>query len=159
MKLRTWILAGAAVSIAALGAGAAERDLGTGYQLENVEVLDPGMGLREARRSMIEFNRALGVQCRDCHVLRDFPSDEKPLKLVAREMMKMTRDINERWFPDRDPPVVTCATCHQGRRVPAAEVLEDLLGLADEAVSEEDGIRGSGADPLRETETEAPASE
>ena len=109
---------------------AAERDLGTGYLLENVEVLDPAMGLKEARRYMVEHNEALGVKCRDCHDVRDFPSDVKPLKLIAREMMKMTRDINERWFPEAKEEVVTCYTCHQGARKPPIRMpsLEDLRG-------------------------------
>jgi photosynthetic reaction center cytochrome c subunit len=97
-----------------------EKDLGTGYQLENVEVMDPSMRLEDARRYMILFNEALGVQCRDCHDLRDFASDDKELKLVAREMMKLELEINEEWFPDHEENVVTCWTCHQGQRIPAA---------------------------------------
>ncbi len=96
----------------------AERDLGTGYQLENVEVMDPSMRLEDARKYMILFNEALGMQCRDCHNLRDFASDEKELKLVAREMMKLELEINESWFPDQEEFVVTCWTCHQGERIP-----------------------------------------
>ena len=84
--------------------------------LQNVEVLDPYMTLRDARRSMAQFNRALGVTCRDCHVLVDFSSDEKALKVAAREMMKMQAELNEKWFAGAE--VVTCWTCHRGSRVP-----------------------------------------
>ncbi len=118
MLRRSILVAGAAIAIAALASGAAERDAGTGYQLENVEVLDPSMGLKAARRHMMAQNEALGVKCRDCHDVRDFPSDEMPLKIIARDMMKMTRDINEKWFPGQDADVVTCWTCHRGNRVP-----------------------------------------
>jgi len=97
----------------------AERDLGTGYELENVEVLDKSMRLADARRYMIQFNDALGVTCRDCHDLRDFADDGKEMKLVAREMMKMQRELNETWFPDREEDAVTCFTCHQGSLEPA----------------------------------------
>jgi hypothetical protein len=104
-------------SLALLGA---EKDLGTGYRLENVQVMDPAMRLADARRYMLLFNDALGVTCRDCHDLRDFSSDEKPLKLIAREMMRMTKEINETWYPDREEETVSCWTCHQGSRVPTA---------------------------------------
>jgi hypothetical protein len=100
----------------------AARDAGTGYRLENVEVMDPLMRLEDARRYMIRFNEALGVQCRDCHDLRDFASDEKELKLAAREMMKLEIEINEQFFPDHEGgPAVTCWTCHQGSRIPPTE--------------------------------------
>ncbi|MCA9751150.1 MAG: c-type cytochrome [Gemmatimonadetes bacterium] len=110
-------MAAGALAVAAVLLVAADKDLGTGYELENVEVMDKSMRLVDARRYMIEFNDALGVQCRDCHDLRDFADDGKELKLVAREMMKMTRDLNAEWFPDR-PEAVTCWTCHQGTRTP-----------------------------------------
>ncbi len=123
MHRRLSILGGCllAVVLAVLGpeAGARERDLGTGYQLENVEVMDPSMGLKAARRHMMTFNEALGMKCRDCHVLRDFPSDEKPIKLVAREMMKMTRDLNEQWFSGSAEDIISCWTCHAGERRPS----------------------------------------
>ncbi|GJM44759.1 MAG: hypothetical protein DHS20C21_16010 [Gemmatimonadota bacterium] len=102
---------------AALRAG--ERDLGTGYQLENVTVLDPNMRLNDCRRLMKEFNEALGLECRDCHDLKNFASDDAPLKLIAREMMKMERDINAQWFAGE--PTVNCYTCHQGQRLPTAQ--------------------------------------
>ena len=68
-----------------------------------------GMSLADARRYMVEFNDALGVQCRDCHNPKSFPSDEKPLKLAARDMMKMQREINARWFADEAEARVTCS--------------------------------------------------
>lgn len=111
------VTAVAAVVTAAAVAFAAARDAGTGYELQNVEVMDPSMRLPEARRYMVAFNEALGVQCRDCHVLRDFASDEKPLKLVAREMMKMQVELNEQHFPGQGERI-NCWTCHRGERIP-----------------------------------------
>jgi photosynthetic reaction center cytochrome c subunit len=78
------------------------------------------MRLAEARKFMITFNEALGVACRDCHDLRDFASDEKPLKLAARDMMKMQRELSETWFAGRGE-VVTCWTCHRGELTPPTE--------------------------------------
>jgi hypothetical protein len=107
---------------------AGEKELGTGYELENVQVIDKSMRLADARRYMITFNEALDVQCRDCHDLRNFASDEMELKLTAREMMLMTKELNEKWFPDAEAEVVTCFTCHQGQRLPPRDAhTGDLL--------------------------------
>ena len=111
----------------------AAKDAGRGEELRNVEVMDPTMRLVDARRYMIHFNKALGVQCRDCHVLKDFASDDKPLKLVAREMMKMQAEINETWFPGRGE-VVTCISCHRGERKPTAGLT--LSGAAADSLLE-----------------------
>lgn len=137
MKPRT-TLAGAAAVLAAVAvaavAFAAARDAGSGYELQNVEVMDPSMRLPEARRYMVSFNEALGVQCRDCHVLRDFASDEKPLKLVAREMMKMQVELNEEYFPGQGERI-NCWTCHRGQRLPPME--SGLTDAKAEAVLQE----------------------
>ncbi|MGH2570795.1 MAG: c-type cytochrome [bacterium] len=98
---------------------AAEKDADTGSELQNVQVMDKTMRLVDARRYMTTFNEALGVTCRECHDLRDFASDDNKLKLVARDMMRMTKEINEKWFPEYGGEVVTCLTCHGGRRVPS----------------------------------------
>lgn len=123
--------------MAALLLTGAAKDAGTGYRLQNVEVMDPLMRLEDARRYMIRFNEALGVQCRDCHDLRDFASDEKELKLVAREMMKLEIEINETFFPDHEGgQAVTCWTCHRGQRIPPAESGLPGLDLGDKALGE-----------------------
>ena len=114
---RKRILLALTASLPALVLLGAEKDLGTGYELENVQVLDPSMRLADARLYMVTLNDALGVQCRDCHDLRNFASDEPPLKLVAREMMKMEKELNEKWFADSESQV-SCFTCHQGQRIP-----------------------------------------
>ncbi len=141
------LIAALGLGVAPPGATAAEKDSGTGYELENVEVMDPSMRLMDARRYMILFNEALGLQCRDCHDLRDFASDEKDLKLVAREMMKLELEINEEWFPDHEDPAVTCWTCHQGQRnpptgslsIPASGLPSGLSGGADTAQDPDSG--------------------
>src|ERR1041385_8359196 len=60
---------------------------------------------------------SLGVRCTYCHVNKDgkwdFPSDEKPEKKTAREMITMVMGINKGNF--RGNPEVSCYTCHRGR--------------------------------------------
>ena len=130
----TTLLLGAILLLGAPLIAPAERvDAGAGQELQNVEVLAPETRLADARRIMMEYNEALGVRCRDCHNPKDFASDEKPLKIVAREMMKMQNDINARWFPAEHDPKVSCWTCHQGQRIPppVPPVDEPASGVTD----------------------------
>ena len=124
LKINRALIAGGALLLLPVFLLGADRDLGTGYELENVEVMDPTMRLTDARRYMLQFNDALGVTCRDCHDLRDFADDGKEMKLVARDMMKMQKELNETWFPDRESEAVTCFTCHQGSLQPVTTAEE-----------------------------------
>ena len=77
------------------------------------------------------FNKALGVKCGFCHAKSEvdstkfnFASDEKKHKEFARYMMKMTADVNAKYFnfenssrPDTIQ-VITCVTCHRGSEHP-----------------------------------------
>src|SRR5262245_11772485 len=87
---------------------------------------------------MREFSFALNVRCQYCHAGGDgvslegvdFASDEKPTKLKARAMLKMTRTINSSLLteiPSRAEPKieVDCVTCHHGRRQP--KTLQTML--------------------------------
>jgi len=65
---------------------------------------------------MRQFTAALGGNCDTCHV-QDRASDENPHKVIAREMIKMTKEINAK-FPDGKTHV-TCYTCHRGSHEPA----------------------------------------
>jgi hypothetical protein len=79
------------------------------------------------------FRSSLGVECNFCHVAGDEQekghtgdrqSDANPKKLIARDMIRMAKLINEDLtgsgtYPD-SKNVVTCWTCHRGSRVPPA---------------------------------------
>jgi photosynthetic reaction center cytochrome c subunit len=57
-------------------------------------------------------------QCVYCHNLENFASDEKYQKVVARNMLRMTRDININGQKHVQQTGVTCFTCHRGNHVP-----------------------------------------
>lgn len=61
---------------------------------------------------------SLSVSCNYCHVSQQGPydSDAKKTKLIARDMIKMMRAINQNNFGGR--PIVTCNTCHRGSPSP-----------------------------------------
>jgi hypothetical protein len=80
--------------------------------------------------TMQEFTKALGGNCATCHVQGDFASDDKKMKLVARDMIVMVRKLNE-----TEPSVhksVTCFMCHHGQKEPA-ERAEDVAKPKPEA--------------------------
>jgi tetratricopeptide (TPR) repeat protein len=100
-------------------------------KLENLKVFPKDIPVRALLDTMGSFTRALGVRCNYCHVgeegqplsTYDFPSDKKPEKGKAREMLRMVGAINGEYLAKlatrRTPQVnVACATCHRGVAVP-----------------------------------------
>jgi tetratricopeptide (TPR) repeat protein len=107
-------------------------------EFKNLQVLPKDIAPEDLRKLMGTFTRALGVRCNHCHVgeegkpmrPEDFPKDDKPTKLKAREMIRMTNDLNEKYLAQlanrADPPVqVQCITCHHGVTQPRQ--IQDLL--------------------------------
>ncbi|MEJ2204029.1 MAG: c-type cytochrome [Gemmatimonadota bacterium] len=123
----------AAVLLPRAGAGQ-ERE---GFS--NLEVLPSDISRDQLMSVMRGFTRALGVRCSTCHVGEegqplssyDFPSDDKAVKLRAREMLRMVQAINDTYLaglPQRRSPgvEVTCVTCHRG--VSRPEAIEAVIG-------------------------------
>ena len=96
---------------------------------KNIQVLN-GLPASQLGPVMNYIGSSLGVKCTYCHVHKDdnwnFPSDEKPEKAQAREMIKMTQSINKASF--KGNPAVGCITCHRGKpeplRVPQLPIVE-----------------------------------
>lgn len=87
---------------------------------KNIQVLK---GLPESQLFLVMnfMATSLGVKCDYCHVLRGekyyngdwvWDSDEKPKKLIGRQMIKMVLDLNRANFNGETN--VTCYTCHRG---------------------------------------------
>ena len=100
-------------------------------EYKNLKVLPKDISTKDLSRIMIDdFEDGLGVSCGFCHAEEkdshklDYASDEKPEKEIARLMMKMTLDINEKYFMVTHPMIgdsvlsVTCTTCHKGQPRP-----------------------------------------
>lgn len=96
---------------------------------KNLKVLPKDISDEKLDSIMLSYNKALGVCCEFCHYKdekenTDFASDKNPVKEVARNMMRMTIDVNKKYF-NTDPKlhpaylsVVTCNTCHKGDAYP-----------------------------------------
>ena len=67
--------------------------------------------------TMQNITFALNLRCIDCHTVPDMTADTKPLKLKARAMLEMTRDLNAK-LGDGTTTKVTCWTCHRGSTTP-----------------------------------------
>jgi hypothetical protein len=94
----------------------------------NVKVLT-GLYAQQFQEEMNLIVQGLGVTCNTCHARGNFASEEKPLKLKARQMLEMTKALNKQYFPDHKPKEgesvlgrVTCFTCHKGEQLPKSAV-------------------------------------
>ncbi len=103
---------------------------------KNLQVLPKDITTDSLDKIMDGFNANLGVNCKYCHV-RDkqadsliFDADDKSEKEIARKMMRMTTDLNKKYFQFNETvtanqvQAVTCFTCHRGQPIPekAAEI-------------------------------------
>jgi hypothetical protein len=81
---------------------------------------------------MEDWSRSLGVRCDACHAEAtetmvadddsnlNFADDSKPMKVIARNMYRMTEEINSIHIAkiEGSGMPVTCGTCHRGRISP-----------------------------------------
>ncbi len=90
-------------------------------QWKNLQVLPKTMSKDDLKAVMKGQARALGVECDYCHDVPDMSSDKLENKKIARKMMQMTAEINDKWMKgmkDAEKNRVTCGTCHQGHENP-----------------------------------------
>ena len=101
-------------------------------QERNLKVLPKDISEEKLDSIMQTYNKALGVKCEFCHVKSkvypgtdiDFRSDAEPMKENARDMMRMTIEINTNhfYFNKSIKPeylnTITCKTCHRGEAFP-----------------------------------------
>src|SRR5579859_199825 len=116
--------------VAVLDIAAIEPSQGNS-EYENLQVLPKDISSKQLQHIMVdEFQDGLGVGCGFCHakkegsILLDYASDEKPEKEIARVMMRMTLEINKKYFEAEQPLigddqlVITCSSCHRGTAHP-----------------------------------------
>lgn len=96
------------------------------WKAKNLQVLPPDMPREQLFGVMKKISLSLGVRCTYCHVGKEgqplstfnFASDAKREKEMARWMLRVTHDINQRFEVDMNAPEVTCYTCHRGEAKP-----------------------------------------
>lgn len=109
--------------------GLAAISYGKGHK--NLQILPNDISEFALDSFMQSYSKALGVDCKFCHVpLKNYPdsldyaSDAEPMKENARKMMRMTIQLNKTYFHFDTTirpeylKVVTCNTCHRGEAFP-----------------------------------------
>jgi len=95
---------------------------------KNIKLMK-GVPAERLLRTMNAFGHSLGVSCRFCHVPGHWADEDKPHKRIARDMMVMSRAINDSllskvYNPDNDRRFVGCNTCHHGHPNPNWETAQ-----------------------------------
>ena len=97
---------------------------------KNLQVLPNDISRDVLIEKMKGVAGALGVRCDFCHVNEgedfdtfDFASDAKEKKKLARVMLTMVKEINEKYLPQvshghGEKAEVKCITCHRGKEHP-----------------------------------------
>jgi hypothetical protein len=67
----------------------------------------------------VQYGRALGWTCNNCHVVGKWDDDSRKNKRIARQMQAMQDYINGTQLPqvkelDAEYEKITCAMCHRG---------------------------------------------
>lgn len=97
-----------------------------GEVFRNVQLMKDVPADRFLRIMDIGYRQSLGVSCDYCHVEDRWEADEKRPKRAAREMILMTRMINEHLGKlteiDTQDASVNCTTCHRGYVKPALQM-------------------------------------
>jgi hypothetical protein len=94
----------------------------------NLQVLPADTSQAELLELMARYTQELGVACTFCHAQNartqavDFASDENPMKQVARVMIGMVHDINDKYLAQvgdrRYARPISCGNCHRGQTYP-----------------------------------------
>ncbi len=97
-----------------------------GEVFRNVQLLGDMPADRFLRVMDIGYRQSLGVSCDYCHVEDRWETDEKRPKRAAREMITMTRTINDHLGKlteiNTEEASVNCTTCHRGYVKPALQM-------------------------------------
>ena len=105
---------------------AGKEKLPAGEVFRNVTLLKDVPAARFLRIMDVCYSRALGVGCEHCHVEDRWDADEKRAKRAAREMILLTREINDQLAAlqeiDTTDATVNCTTCHRGYVKPAVQM-------------------------------------
>lgn len=108
-------------------------DKGDDPKYKNLKILPKDITEKQLDSVMDHFTASLNVKCGFCHVRTadkkewNFPADDNKHKLIARQMMTMTNELNKKYFdytgsvePEKMDAtlMVTCYTCHNGKKEP-----------------------------------------
>ena len=99
---------------------------------KNLKILSKKISDKDMDYVMKTFGKQLGVNCLFCHPGKqtgsvftiDYVTDQLQNKRIARDMLRMTMQLNKKYFDTKLNAAMTnrgriwCKTCHQGTPVP-----------------------------------------
>jgi len=115
MSRRTWWFVLFSVAGLSALAGVAYGVQPQAQGFKNIQVLQD-MTPAQIQMQMAAWNVALGVTCFECHVQGDFADETRPLKAVARNMVRMENALNAGPYFSNSNRKADCYMCHQGTR-------------------------------------------
>ena len=83
-------------------------------KFKNLQVLPNNISKGQLKDIMEAYCTSLNVKCSFCHIKGNMASDSIEEKIIARKMMVMTNEINEKYF-GKNSGTVGCMTCHNGK--------------------------------------------
>ena len=98
--------------------GATQTKIETaGQKFKSIKILND-MPANQMGKVMNMMSASLGVNCAFCHASNDGDYEKEGFehKDIARNMLKMTFELNKNYFEGR--PEINCNTCHQGKSHP-----------------------------------------
>lgn len=102
---------------------AGKENLPADSVFENIKIFKGAPAGRLLAIMDIAYSQSLGVSCGHCHNTKDFASEEKQEKQIAREMWAMTAQTRELLNNVKglksEKPTINCTTCHRGQLKPA----------------------------------------
>lgn len=100
-----------------------------GQKFKSIKVLND-MPADQMGKVMNMMAASLGVNCKFCHASNDGDYEKEGFehKDIARNMLKMTFDLNKNYFDGR--PEINCNSCHQGKSHPQPSI--PLMPVAQE---------------------------
>lgn len=102
-------------TIVAEGNVAAGRTTVASAEMKNVTVMGD-VPVERFMAAMLAMKGAIGAECKECHPVEHFESDEVRAKLKTRQMLRLSVEIAELFFDKQAR--VTCFTCHRGKWSP-----------------------------------------
>ena len=101
----------------------------------NLKALPKDTSIAQLNQVMQDWKAAMGGHCFTCHSVKNqdsggrpdfvFTDDSKQQFKVAREMYKMTEEINKKYLAESKAPVA-CSTCHRGHEIPEKYVAQAM---------------------------------
>ncbi len=90
-----------------------------GQKFKSIKILNE-MPADQMGKVMNMMSASLGVNCAFCHAANDGDYEKEGFehKDAARQMLKMTFELNKNYFEGR--PEINCNSCHQGKAHPQA---------------------------------------